>query len=183
MNKIFFGLLLALCWSVASAQDLPYRTILPAPDGYSMSNVTARMIDGLGYRYYWATEALDQESLAFGPEEGRTVYETLEHIQVLCSAMLSSLPQEFQLDTDEPENEETLRAQTLRTLQAISQNLRAMSDQELAKVTFNGLPLWNYYNGPLADAIYHTGQIVLMRRMAGNPIDPKVNVLMGRNNR
>lgn len=183
MKKIIFGLFLVFCWSAASAQDLPYRSILPVPDSYSMANVTARMVDGLGYRFYWATEGLEEASLSFGPEDGRTVYETMEHIQMLCNAMLKSLPKKEQVSIAEKKNEKGLRAQTLKTIDAISENLRSLSDEELSKVTFNGLPLWNYYNGPLADAIYHTGQIVLMRRMAGNPIDPKVNVLMGKNNR
>ena len=42
------------------------------------------------------------------------------------------------------------------------------------------LPVWNLMNGPIADAIYHTGQIVSYRRMSGNPINPKVNVMMGK---
>jgi len=36
-------------------------------------------------------------------------------------------------------------------------------------------------NGMISDCIYHTGQIVLMRRSNGNPIDPNVNVFIGKN--
>ena len=183
MKRIIFGIYLLLIATTLSAQELPYKSILPAPEHYSMANATAHMVDGLGYRYYWVTEGLEEASLSFGPEDGRTVYETMEHIQVLCSAMLKSLPKKEQVSGAEKENEEGLRAQTLKTIEAISEKLRSLSDEELAKVNFNGLPLWNFYKGPLADAIYHTGQIVLMRRMAGNPIDPKVNVLMGVNRR
>jgi len=35
-------------------------------------------------------------------------------------------------------------------------------------------------NGPLADAIYHVGQIVVFRRANGNPQNPRVNVFMGK---
>ncbi len=40
-------------------------------------------------------------------------------------------------------------------------------------------PFWNQINGPIEDAIWHSGQIVVLRRASGNPIDPKVNVFKG----
>jgi hypothetical protein len=43
-------------------------------------------------------------------------------------------------------------------------------------------PLWHLFNGPAADALYHIGQLVSYRRSSGNPIDPKVNVFIGKNN-
>lgn len=43
------------------------------------------------------------------------------------------------------------------------------------------LPLWIMINGPLSDAIYHTGQIVLLRRISGNPINPNVDIFTGKN--
>ena len=44
--------------------------------------------------------------------------------------------------------------------------------------TFNN-PFWNQINGPIEDAVWHCGQIVALRRAAGNPIDSKVNVFTG----
>ncbi len=44
-------------------------------------------------------------------------------------------------------------------------------------------PIWNLLNGPLSDAIYHTGQLVSFRRTSGNPIQTGVNVFFGRNKR
>ena len=43
-------------------------------------------------------------------------------------------------------------------------------------------PFWNNINGPIADALWHAGQIVMLRRMSGNPINPKVNVFLGKLN-
>lgn len=40
-------------------------------------------------------------------------------------------------------------------------------------------PLWNLINGPISDAIYHTGQVVSFRRSSGNPISKGVNVFLG----
>ena len=40
-------------------------------------------------------------------------------------------------------------------------------------------PIWNLINGPISDAIYHTGQLVSFRRTSGNPIPKGVNVFLG----
>ena len=60
--------------------DLPYYQIPDYPEAYNAATVAARMIDGLGFRYYWATESLREEDLSFQPnEDARTVLETLDH--------------------------------------------------------------------------------------------------------
>jgi hypothetical protein len=41
-------------------------------------------------------------------------------------------------------------------------------------------PFWNLINGPIADAIYHCGQIVSYRRSSVNPSNPKVSVFTGK---
>ena len=40
-------------------------------------------------------------------------------------------------------------------------------------------PFWNQLNGPIADALWHVGQVVTFRRSSGNPMNPKVSVLQG----
>ncbi len=51
-----------------------YHNGIPANQETSASgNVVARIIDGLGFRYYWGTEGLREEDLKFKPsEEART---------------------------------------------------------------------------------------------------------------
>ena len=44
----------------------------------------------------------------------------------------------------------------------------------------NAVPVWHLFNGPIDDAISHVGQITSFRRSAGNPINPFVNVFMGK---
>jgi len=41
-------------------------------------------------------------------------------------------------------------------------------------------PFWNVINGPISDAIWHTGQVVSFRRTSGNPFPKGVNVLTGK---
>ena len=46
------------------------------------------MVDGLGFRYFWATEGLTEKDLAYRPSEGaRTTMETLEHISGLVEIL------------------------------------------------------------------------------------------------
>jgi len=80
------------------------------------------------------------------------------------------------------------RKLTLESLQKASGLVEGSTSEEIEKfkVIFqNGdrsseFPFWNMINGPIADAIYHTGQLVVMRRSAGNPIHPGVNVFIGK---
>ena len=46
----------------AQHKDLPYAKI-PAPHRATAGAVVSRMLDGLGFRYYWATQGLQKEDL------------------------------------------------------------------------------------------------------------------------
>ena len=41
-------------------------------------------------------------------------------------------------------------------------------------------PFWNLLNGPIADALWHVGQVVTFRRSSGNPFNAKASVLTGK---
>ena len=90
-------------------------------------------------------------------------------------------------DIDIPGDYESIRNETLQFLEKASKNFSNLNSEELdqMKIKFNrggtikSFPIWNLLNGPIADAIYHTGQIVSFRRTTGNPIDSSVNVFMG----
>ena len=50
------------------------------------------MIDGLGFRYYWATDGLRDEDLIFKPNtEARTTDETLDHIFGLSNVIVNAV--------------------------------------------------------------------------------------------
>lgn len=180
MKKPLFLIIFLFLITGLSAQELPYKSIMAAPDGYSMPKVIARMVDGLGYRFYWATEGLGERDLSFGPkEEGRNIKQTMDHIYSLSLMVLQSVDANAKVDFSAIDDYDQLRAKTLNTLQSTSVKLRSMADEEMKDIDFRGMPLWNLINGPISDAIYHTGQIVVLRRMSGNPMNPKVNVLTG----
>ena len=173
------------------AQDLPYHQIPEYPEDYGPGNVVGRMIDGLGYRFYWATDGLRPEDLQYKPsEDGRSVLETLQHIYGMSETVLeapkrepSIRPKDFSQLTFEE-----LRKGTLDNLFAASNLLKGQSKEafEDFQITFqrgdnqSSFKYWHMLNGMLADCIYHTGQIVLMRRSNGNPQNPKVSVFLGK---
>ena len=59
----------------------PLNEIPTAPEKATTGNIIARMLQGLGYRYYWATKDLRIEDLSYRPsKEGASTFETLAHI-------------------------------------------------------------------------------------------------------
>lgn len=173
-------------------EKLPYEEIGDSPETYTSATVAARMIDGLGYRYYWATEGLREEDLNFKPsDDARTTMETIFHLYGLSGTIVNASKNEPNIRPAEnvPETYEDLRAATLKNLAEASEILKKNPDQDMSelKVIFqNGenrseFPYWNMINGPIADAIYHTGQVVSFRRSSGNPMNPKVSVFSGKN--
>ena len=170
--------------------SLPYHQIPENPTTYTPQNVAARMIDGLGYRYYWATEGLRKEDLAFTPgNNGRNAEGTLDHLYNLAGTILNGAKNAPNIrPLNEPEMTwEEKRKKTLERLKAASDQLKSTNQSlEDLQVTFqrgdksSSFPFWNLINGPIADAINHVGQIVSYRRSAGNPINPMVNVFIGK---
>lgn len=169
---------------------LPYAEIPAAPETYTAETVVARMVDGLGFRYYWATEGLRQEDLDYKPsEEARTCNETLDHIRGLSEVVANAVKQQPNIrSVERPElTFEEKRRATLENLKSASDLLRSGKVQlEDCLVVFESpdrkseYPFWNNLNGPLADALWHTGQVVSFRRASGNPFNSKVSVFQGR---
>ena len=63
----------------------PLNEIPVAPESATAGNIISRMVQGLGYRYYWASKDLRIEDLSYRPsEEGASTFETLEHIYGLA---------------------------------------------------------------------------------------------------
>lgn len=168
--------------------ELPYYEVPEYYESYTAGTVTARMIDGLGFRFRWASEDLRTEDLSYKPsEEARTLEETVNHILGLSRIIVNSaLKQPTDFTVEQPElTFEEKRKQILENLQkasAILQNTEDLSEFTIEFVSARGkreLPFWNQINGPIADAIWHCGQLVSMRRASGNPLNSKVSFLNG----
>ncbi len=191
MKNILTLAVLLFAYSHINAQEmaLPYEQIPEAPQNFEAQNILSRMIDGLGFRYYWATEDLRPEDLLFTPgNDGRNCGETLDHILGLSNTILNAAKNVPNVRNDFSDlSWEEKRARTLKNLKEASDLFRDMKPKQLEKhmVIFerdgkrSEFPLWNLMNGPLADAINHVGQIVSFRRSAGNPLPKGVNVFRG----
>ena len=163
--------------------ELPYASIPDPPGRVGGATVMVRLIDGLAFRYRWATEGLRAADADFRPGEGSmTLRELLVHIARLVSWTDGHLGGKSSTSF-EPELQ-ALRRQTLTHLGQMRERLLTMNDGTLAQhhITSklgDSQPFWNMLNGPLADALTHVGQVNAWRRLAGNPA-PRVDVFRGR---
>lgn len=169
----------------------PYYYQIPDyPETYSAETVAARLIDGLGFRYFWATEGLRAEDLEFRPNDNaRTAAETIDHIYGLTKVIVNATDKEPNVATDEPPlSFEEKRRKTLENLKRASEILKAADADTLGDYTMvfqrgdnsTTFPFWNLINGPISDAVWHCGQVVLLRRSSGNPLNSNVSVLQGK---
>ena len=188
--KAFTIILAVLSFITLKAQDktedtLPYYQIPDYSETYTAGTVAARMVDGLGFRYYWATEGLRDEDLNFRPnEDARTTAETIDHVYGLTRVILNSTLKKPNVRSDE-EPEITFaekRKKTLENIKTAADILRETDDISQFNIVFGEreYPFWNQLNGPIADALWHCGQVVLLRRSSGNPFNSKVSVLNGK---
>jgi hypothetical protein len=171
-----------------TTEQLPYYEIPEAPETYTAGAVAARMVDGLGFRYYWATEGLRDEDLNYKPNaDARTTSETIEHIYGLSKVIVNSTLKKANLREDEQElTFEDIRKQTLINIKTAADILRTSDDISQFKIMFKSergtseFPFWNNLNGTIADALWHCGQVVLLRRSSGNPFNSKASVFTGK---
>jgi hypothetical protein len=166
-------------------EKLPYYEIPDYPENFTAGTVSARMLDGLGFRYYWATEGLRLEDLNYKPsDKARTCGETIDHILGLSHVIVNGTLKKAN-GSDNSESEMTFaqkRKQTLTNIKTAADILRSSEDVSQYKLIFGTreVPFWNSINGPIEDAVWHCGQIVLLRRSSGNPYNSNASVFSGK---
>ena len=149
------------------SDEVRFRSVDHYPASVNGPSVIARLLDGLGFRFYWATEGLTLEDYGFSPGNGcQSIRELVGHIWGLvnwvCLATYGQgerRPQEAQLRKDH----------VLGLLHKLRNHFASLSDQELSAITIDSRPFWHLINGPISDALTHIGQINSFRRLAGNP--------------
>jgi hypothetical protein len=191
MKSLILSVFVTIAFSL-SGQDksLPYYEMAPYPETFTAGGVASRMIDGLGFRFYWATEGLRERDLAFKPgKDARTGLETIAHIYEMSFIILNSTTKAVNVaGQDTPLPYAAMRKRTLENFKNASDRLRTATDREMKefKLIFKQgdqsveFPFWHQLNGPIADCIWHTGQIVSFRRSSGNPFTEKVDVFSGK---
>ena len=185
--------MLAVTANVHAQQKDYYYNIPDTPNSYIAATVAARMVDGLGFRYYWATEGLRDVDLSYRPSDSaRSSFETLQHIFNLTLIVLNTVSNKATevANIQMPSTFAALREETLQHIKEASEILKRQ-DTRLENLTMafksgngkqNGFPYWDLINGPMSDALWHTGQVVSFRRSSGNPIAEGVDYLTGKKN-
>ena len=188
MKNILFTLILLLTIMTQaqeiSEEKLPYYEIPEYSEEFTAGTMAARMVDALGFRFYWASDSLTTKDLAYkANEDGRSSEETIKHIYDLSKIIVNSTLKQPNSKADKEDlTYAELRFNTLTNLKTSSDILRGSDDISQYKIIFGDqeIPFWNQVNGPIADAIWHCGQLVIYRRTTGNPINPKVNHFTGK---
>lgn len=183
MKNFLIIVIFTTAFIMNSQEKLPYYEIPEASKEFTPGTTASRMIDGLGFRYYWATAGLVEKDLSFRPDaEARTSGETIDHILELSQVILNATLKVVNGAKQPKLTFEESRKKTLENLQEASEILKESKDISQFKMIFGKkeLPFWNVINGPITDAIWHTGQIVSFRRSSGNPFPKGVNVLTGK---
>lgn len=187
--RYFFILALSLNFlQMNSQENLPFYEISNYPESYSQAEIVGRMIDGLGFRYFWATEGLTEKDLNFRlPNDSRSSIETVVHIYDLSNMILNTaLNLPIDMKSTEGMEFKEIREKTLFNLKEASdifKRTKNFNDHTIVflrnseKVEY---PFWNQLNGPIEDAVWHCGQIVAFRRASGNPISNKISVFTGK---
>ena len=152
---------------------MDYHRIDEYPKRVNAVAVVVRLLDGLGFRFYWATYELDEDDYGFTPAEGgNSVGWMLSHIWGLLNWIYLNIRGE---QTEQPPSKIGQRDHVLVLIRMIREEISGMSDERLAEVRIEGLPFWHIINGPISDALSHVGQINMARRLMGKPT-PKANV-------
>lgn len=160
-------------------EKLPYYEIPEAPEHYTPGTVASRMIDGLGFRYYWATEGLREEDLKHkASDSSRTSEDIIDHILGLSQFILNSISDKASKTENSNFSFDEKRKLTLNNFKEVSNILKMTND--ISQYDNTRFPFWNIINGPIADALWHCGQVVMLRRASGNPFNSKVSVFTGK---
>ena len=167
-------------------QELPFEDISKIPVELTATNTILRVVEGLAFRYRWATENLSEKNIKFRP------HPTSMNIEEVNIHIFDLVDSTFRVFGGEKQNKDSLnsfqqiRKKSLLILEDLSEILKKMSDEDLAEIeksTSRKLPFWYWINGPLADILTHVGQITSWRRIAGNPQQKGVNVFIGNINK
>jgi len=154
------------------------------PQKVDGAGVLARIVDGLAFRYYWATDGLRPEDYGFRPApDTMSMLELQRHMLHLVLMIKQTVLDADERDSKKSDDPAELRRLVLENLALVREHLDGLSDETLAghrvlRRDGKRYPVWNIMNGPLADALTHVGQINTFRRLNGNPT-PRVDVFEG----
>ncbi|KAA3612691.1 MAG: hypothetical protein DWQ05_18765 [Calditrichaeota bacterium] len=144
-----------------------YYTLPDFPTNISAPNIICRMLAGIGFRFYWATEELTEVDYAFQPCEGaRSIGATIEHIWDLLNWIYCTIEPDGKSKAGAAKQ---WRESSLELIEILEDSFSKMEKEDLAALQILQRPFWLIINGPLSDVLTHIGQIATLRRIAGKP--------------
>ncbi|MCX5768739.1 MAG: hypothetical protein NTZ09_00490, partial [Candidatus Hydrogenedentes bacterium] len=159
------------------AMETIFQSVTQYPDRHDANGVLMRLVDGLGYRFYWATEGLSETDYSFSPgPDSPSIGRVVAHIWGLTNWIRLNFLGPAGVNHRPPEGA-AQREQALTMLADIRAHVAALDGGALFALTIDGHPFWHVINGPLSDALTHVGQIASFRRLNRNPV-PKHNVFL-----
>ncbi len=152
---------------------MPFYCVTGYPEKVNAPNIIVRMVDGLGFRFAWATEGLDEADYAFAPGEGcNSLGWMVRHIWGLTNWIHMHV---IGGQSARPESLCAQRNHALEMLWGLRNHFARMTDEELAAIRVGEHPFWHMINGPMSDALTHVGQIRYVRVLMGKR-GPDANV-------
>ena len=176
LNHVPAQMATVLCGS----ENLPYAVAMqtfsslsyPQDTAVTAASVVKRMVQGLAFRFFHATNNLRSEDFEFAPaDDCMSASDLCKHILGLSKMIARLLGCELNLQ--DANNDLERRQACLDYLDQLCSYLDQSSNELGTHEQF-----WNCFNGPLADALTHVGQLNSWRRLNGNPLG-KVNFFNG----
>ena len=170
----------------------------PLNDSVDPSDLTKRYLSsskGRKVSLAGATTCVDNSLLAIftvnvflitRDASARSTLEIIKHIYSLTKMISSSFKNQQYEFSDVNYSYKDLREKTLLNLKYIHEQLKLNPDFSKLNIRFERggnmmeFPFWNQINGPISDALWHCGQVVMNRRASGNPLQSGVNVFIGK---
>ena len=147
MRAVFFILLGLHHLTIMSQTSEYFKDISEYPNEINNGNIISRMINGLGYRYYWATEKLKENDLRYRPsKDAYSTKETMVHIFTLSKTVYNTTLSKIneRPDIDIPSDYESIRNVTLQFLEKASKNFSNLNSEELNQMKMGHIHLGDY---------------------------------------
>ena len=116
--------------SAQSKKELPYYEVPQYSKEFTAGTMAARMVDALGFRFYWASKDLTEKDLEYKlNDDGRSTSETIDHIYDLSKIIVNSTLKKPNSRGDKEEmTYDEKRAATLKNLKIAADILRESDD-------------------------------------------------------
>ena len=115
-------------------QELPFEDISKTPIELTATITLLRLVEGLAFRYRWATENLSEENIKFRPHpSSMSIEEVNSHIFDLIDSTFRVFGGEKQ-NKDSLNSFHQIRKKSLLVLEDLSKRLKKMSNEDLLEI-------------------------------------------------